>query len=147
MVLLAFVFSLIGFGAYDTWAKRRTLYSMEHDDALRWPANYRAQLNASRVFIDQRLWAFALAYAQRAIAIHPERASGWINASTAAGGLQAWQLCHTYLEKAFDIYPARQLAVNLSYVCRMLGKESEALMYEAMLPELSDNLRLKEPTQ
>jgi hypothetical protein len=99
------------------------------------------------MFIDQKRWALALAYAQKAAAIHPERASGWINASSAAGGLRAWELCYTYLKNAFAIYPARQLAENLVYVCRVLGKDEEAARYEEMLPQLRDDLKLEEPTQ
>jgi len=144
--LIATIYGLVAFGIYDSWVHYHPVYSLQHDAALKAPKSYRAQLNASEKFIEQRRWAFALAYAHRAVSIHPERASGWINASTAAGGLRAWPLAYNYLKRAFDIHPDRQLAENLVYVCRVLGKAEEAAAYENMLPQLDANLQLKEPT-
>ncbi len=134
------------YGAYDAHTAFRPL-CLWQDAAHKAPASYRPQLNASRQFLDGGMYAFALAYAERAIAIRPDRASGWINASSAAAGLKAYHLAYQCLLRAFDIYPARQVAENLIYVCRVLGKNDEAEAFQALLPHLDSNLRLDEPTQ
>jgi len=141
---------LVGFvaiGVYDSFRHHYNVHSLEHDAALKAPASFRAQVNASTQFGRAAQWAFSLAYARQAIALHPERASGWINASTAAGALRAWPLSYTYLKKAFALHPSRDLAGNLIYVCGILGKTDEAAALQKRLPQLKNEMRLKEPTQ
>ena len=145
-LLALFIVGNCVYGVYDAHTSFHWT-SFWQDCAHKSPGAYRPQLNCSNDFLEKGEYAFALAYAERAILLRPERASGWINASTAAAGLKAYHLSYECLQRAFAIYPARQLAENLIHVCRVLGKETEAAELTAKLPTLDPGLKLKEPTQ
>jgi tetratricopeptide (TPR) repeat protein len=120
-------------------------FSNEHDSALKAPRKYRTQLNASMRFFMQRKFAFALAYAQRAIELEPGRTSAYVNAAAAAAKLGAWELLYGYQQKAYALWPTRQMAENLIFACEILGKIEEAAALERRLPELSDDLPINDP--
>jgi len=110
------------------------------------PNHYRAQLNASTEFNRAGAYAFGLAYAQRAIGLNSGRASGWINASTAAINLQAYHLAYEYLKIALSKWPDQRLCQNLILVCKIIGKNEEANKLTKIYPELEKNVPLHERT-
>jgi len=117
------------------------------DAAVKSPGEYRAQLNCAAAYMDRHDYAFALGYALRAARLRADRASCWLNASSAAAGLRAYHLAHECLERAFALYPARQVAENLIYTAKVLGREAEVREYTQMLDDLSMDLPLNEPRQ
>jgi len=114
--------------------------------ALRYPDDFRAQLNASELFLRTGDAPRGLSYASRAIKIHDDRVSALINAATAADSLRAWPTSYRCYKRTFSLFPDKRVANNLMYVCLALGLKEEYFLLQAANPMLIDGLDIEETT-
>jgi hypothetical protein len=75
-------------------------------------------------------------YAQRAIKLAPNNAGAWINAHSAAAGIESYHLAYKYGKKGFELSKRKTLAKNMEVLCNMLNKPIEAAYYHNMIPTL-----------
>jgi hypothetical protein len=85
--------------------------------AIKQPNNYRAQLNTSYDYLEAEYYPLALHYAERAIKIHPDRPKCYINAMTAAVGLQAYERGLEHAVVAFNKTQDKRIAQNILFLC------------------------------
>lgn len=135
VAVLGLFLLLWGYGLIDYLSKYSHLTLWEHA-AIANPDDFRAQMNCGMKLIEQKQYAAGLMYTQRAILIEPTNAGAYMNAHSAAAGLQSWWLAYEYGKKGFELDPRKQMAINLMTICKMIGRYDEARYYKSMISKL-----------
>ena len=132
--LLGFWVYLLFYGLWDYTQKFVHLKEYERN-AIMYPGLFRPQLNAAMMEIERGNPAAGLMYAQRAIKLDPTNAGAWMNAHSAAAGVESYHLAYKYGVKGYEltkpkyVETRKRMAANMEILSRMLGKHDEAKYY------------------